>query len=300
MKKMHNNTSMKNSHLWVALILSLLLSSAVASRAQTSPVQTPPIIRPSDNDTTRAELANMDRFLDKHPEIAEQLRKDPSLIDNKGFVESHPALAQFLQEHPGVREEFKENPNAFMRAEDRYDRREDRGDNDTTRAELANMDRFFDKHPEIAEQLRKDPSLIDNKGFLENHPALAQFLQEHPGVSEEFKENPNAFMRAEDRYDRREDAGAPHDRDRDRRDLGGFGDFLRGHSAMADQLTKDPTLANNREYLESHPDLRDYLKDHPEVQQQLLKNPQGVMTSPGLVGTAPKVQPPAVKPDLKQ
>ena len=46
-------------------------------------------------------------------------------------------------------------------------------DHDTTRGQLASADRFFDTHPEIAEQLRKDPSLVNNKEFVKNHPDLA-------------------------------------------------------------------------------------------------------------------------------
>src|SRR5256886_11371091 len=88
------------------------------------PEQTVPPQREGDNDTTRRELAEMDRFMDGHPEVAEQLRKDPSLINNQDFLEKHPALQEFLQNHPGVREEFQENPNAFMRRENRYERRE--------------------------------------------------------------------------------------------------------------------------------------------------------------------------------
>ena len=246
-----------------------------------------------DGDTTRRELASMDRFMDGHPEIAEQLRKNPSLINNREFVENHPALQEYLQNHPEVREEFKENPNAFMRQENRYDRREDdrdrgRRDGDTTRRELASMDRFMDGHPEIAEQLRKDPSLVNNREFVENHPALQEYLQNHPAVREEFKENPNVFMRQENRYDRRED-NRDRDRDRDnlnrtadplgRGELTSFGQFLGGHSTVAEQLSKDPSLANNKEYLANHPELGEYLKAHPGMTRQLSENPQAVMSS---------------------
>jgi phage-related protein len=229
-----------------------------------------------DRDTTRGELANMDRFFDSHPEIEEQLRKDPSLINNKQFVENHPQLQEFLQTHPGVREELNENPNAFMRQEERFER------HDTTRAELANMDRFFDSHPEISEQLRKDPSLINNKQFVENHPQLQQFLQTHSGVREEFTEDPNAFMRQEARFDQREDAG--FDRDRDRGEMSSFSQFLGGHATLGQQLAKDPSLANNKEFLEGHPELRDFLKEHPGMKQELAKNPQAVMSAPELAG----------------
>jgi phage-related protein len=260
-----------------------------------------PTTIPRDRDITERDIADMDHFLDHHPEIAEQLRRDPSLIDNQKFVANHPELQEYLQMHPSVRKEFDENPNAFMHAENRYDRRqEERGhyDNGVTREELASMDHFLDKHPEIAEQLRKDPSLIDNRRFVADHPALQEYLQSHPRVSAEFHEYPNVFMHDEERYDRREDnqradtAGyyghdhdRDHDRDFDRREVSSFGEFLRGHSTTADALSGNPSLANNREFLETHPDLREYLQAHPGMQRQLSTNPQGVMTSPALAGT---------------
>jgi len=237
-----------------------------------------------DNDTTRWELANFDQFLDNHRELAEQLRRDPSLVNNEEFVKDHPALRTYLQDHPGVREEIRENPNRFMRQEARYDRREDNlgrdRDRDTTRRELANFDQFLDNHRDLAEQLRKDPSLVNNGEFVKNHPALQTYLQDHPGVREEIKENPNAFMRQEARYDRREDG---RDRDLDRgmahKQFASFGEFLGGHSKMAEQLSKDPYLVKNQEYMENHPELKEYLNAHPEVRQGLMENPQSFIKS---------------------
>jgi hypothetical protein len=221
-----------------------------------------------DDDATRRELANFDAFLDKHPEIAEQLRKNPTLADNKEFLQNHPALQQFLQEHSGVREQLAQDPRIFMRQEDRFDQR----DNDATRRELANFDGFLDKHPEIAEQLRKNPTLADNKEFLQNHPALQQFLQDHPGVREQLAQDPRIFMRQEDRFDRRTD-------DASRQRLASFDGFLDKHPEIAQQLSKDPSLAKNEEYLENHPELREYLKTHSDVQEELAENPQAFMNS---------------------
>ena len=157
------------------------------------------------NDTTRQELARFDQFLDDHPQIAEQVREDPSLVNNPEYEKNHPELQAYLENHPNIREEIKENPNAFMRKEDRYDHREgDRSDHDTTRGELARFDQFLDSHREIAEDLRKDPSLVNNAQYEKNHPALQAYLADHPQIREEIKENPNAFMRQESRYDRNE------------------------------------------------------------------------------------------------
>ena len=233
-----------------------------------------------DQGINRRELAETDQFLNQHPEIAEQLRKDPRLIDNKQFVDNHPALQQFLADHPGVRDQFREHPVAFMQDAERFDRREDRDRGlDITRTELANMDRFMDSHPEIAEQLRKDPSLVDNKQFVKNHPALQQFLADHVGVREEYKENPNAFMHDEERFDRREDSYSHGDRDAAGRGLSSFNEFMEGHRDIASELSKTPSLANNQEYLENHPALQDYLKAHPEVHEELSRNPQGFLES---------------------
>ena len=48
---------------------------------------------PQDRDSaTWRQLAGFDNFLDTHPEVAEQLRREPSLVNNEEFVENHPAL----------------------------------------------------------------------------------------------------------------------------------------------------------------------------------------------------------------
>jgi len=266
--------------------------------------------RDNNRDTIRREVAGMDQFLDAHPEISEQLRRDPSLIKKGEFVNQHPALEQFLQEHPGVRDQFSENPNAFMHREERFDQREN--GHDATHRELAGMDQFLDAHPEISEQLRRDPALIKKDAFVNQHPALQEFLQQHPGVRDQFSDNPNAFMHQEERFDQRENDQRENDhyRNGDNRapqgdryghqELTSFGEFLGGHSSVAQQLAKDPSLANNKEYVANHPELGEYLKTHPAMSQQLAQNPQGVMSSNWVqqgTSAAPKASSPKPKPN---
>ena len=152
-------------------------------------------------------------------------------------------------------------------------------DRDITRRELASFDRFLDSHHEIAEQVRKNPSLVDNQQFLKDHPALQAYVQQHPAVREELRENPNAFMTAENRYDRNEDANRQDtDRDRDitRRH---FSEFLGAHSNIAKDLSKDPSLVNKDSYMREHPELQEYLNAHPEVKQQLMADPKAFLKS---------------------
>jgi hypothetical protein len=237
-----------------------------------------------DGDITRRDVADMDHFLDEHPEIAQQLRKDPSLIDNRQWVANHPALQEYLQNHPQISATFRANPNLFMRDEERYDRQT--SDRNISRRDIVEMDRFLDAHPEIAEQLKKDPSLIDNRQWVANHPALQEYLKTHIDVSASFRAHPDQFMRDEDRYNENGDhfAGNRMNADDRNHEMTGFGHFLGDHSKIAADLSSDPTLATNRDYLSSHPELNDYLQAHPTVNQQLSADPQGVMSSTTVQG----------------
>jgi len=268
---------MKQSHFhlktWLTVsALTGFLCLGAPVNAQSASAQNTPALQ--GDDATRQELANFNQFLDSHPEVAGDIRKDPSLVNNDDFVNRHPALQTYLQDHPAVREQIKSDPNAFMRQETRYDRRQDDRDRDRdiNRQELAHFDEFLDTHRETAEQLRKDPSLVDNPEFVRNHPALQSYLREHPELSAQLKQDPNAFLHHEDRYDRRQD-----DRDINRQELARFDQFLDTHRETADQLRKDPSLADNPEFVRNHPALQTYLQDHPELREQLKSNPNAFM-----------------------
>jgi phage-related protein len=239
------------------------------------------------------ELFNMDQFLNGHPEIAEQIRKNPALIDNQQFIASHPALQQFLSEHAGVRAACERNPQEFLQDVVRFERTDE-----ITRRELMNMDQFLDNHPEIAERLDKDPSLVDNQQFVHNHPALQQFLQQHPGVSEAYERNPDEFMRDENHYDQ---WGNSHqNNDMNRGEVASFHEFLQGHDNIAAELSRNPSLATNDEYLQNHAELQSYLTANPEVKAQLSSDPQTFVksaqgvdttTTPGTMPDATKTMP---------
>ena len=64
---------------------------------------------------THGAVANADySFFDSHSKVARALEKDPTLIDNQQFVDSHPSLHKYLEAHPEIRHEFKEHPYKFM------------------------------------------------------------------------------------------------------------------------------------------------------------------------------------------
>ncbi|HLI34867.1 MAG TPA: hypothetical protein VKW70_07470 [Terriglobia bacterium] len=187
--------------MFLSLCLILLAAGGMAL-AQTAT----PAPAPQDNDINRRELRNFDEYLDNHPGVHHQLNQNPSLINDPQFLAQHPHLQNFLNNHPGVNEEIKENPQQFMNRENRFLR----NGGDVSRAEAARADRYFDRHPELAEQLRKNPKLVDNPQFMQNHPGFAKFLQNHPEIREDIKQHPYAFQKRERQYERHEGPEHPN------------------------------------------------------------------------------------------
>jgi hypothetical protein len=234
------------------------------------------------NGQDRRDVASFNRFLDEHREVAEQVRKDPSLLDNRTFVQNHPALQTYLQQNPGVREQLSQNPNGFIRQEDAYNRDPNMRDRDTggqaggqdrnnDHRDVASFNRFLDEHREVAEQVRKDPSLLDNRTFVQNHPALQTYLQQNPGVREQLSQNPNGFMRQEDAYNRDSNM---RDRDPSHDHMADFGGFLHNHSDIRNDLSRNPSVVKNQEYVQNHAELDAYLNTHSDVRTDLMANPQ--------------------------
>ena len=307
-----------------------------------------------DRDKSRDERASFNEFLNSHNEVAEQLRKDPSLANNDKFVKKHPALRDYLKDHPAVRNDLRNDAAGYMRQEDRSVR--DNGMNrDRNREELARFNRFLDDHREAGEQLRRNPSLVNDRQFMNSHPEVQAYVQQHPGVRDAVRDDPDALRNDYSRRDndanrtgadrdRRDndadrnrtdadrdrdansknanskDANSKNDADRDRRDndadraksndtdhdrdanrsnndadrdrrdndadrgrssnrqaRASFDQFLDNHRETAEQLRRDPSLANNQQFLKNHPELQSYLQSHPQVQRDLSNNPNAFM-----------------------
>jgi phage-related protein len=235
-------------------------------------------------DLNRGEVATMDQFLDRNQKIDQDLRRNPSLVNNPEYLESHPQLQTFLNEHPNVKEELTENPKYFMQRENRFDaqepgRRASNPNPDLTRGELATMDQFLDSHQDIDRTLQRNPWLARNSEYLKEHPDLAAFLNEHPGVKEEITENPKYFMQRESRFDAHETGRRANNPNPDltRGELATMDQFLDAHQDIDRTLQRNPWLARNAEYLKEHPDLAAFLDQHPGVKEEITENPKYFM-----------------------
>jgi hypothetical protein len=260
------------------------------------------INRDRDRDADHNNVARSDRDMNRNANQNTRRDSDDSVAGSRDANRSNsaPAASQnskTSQNQDVDRDRTDRDTSAGGNNElDRDDRdrsyrdRDDR-DFDRNRQERSRFDQFLDSHRETAEQLRKDPSLANNPQFLKNHPAFQAYLQDHPNVQAQLKNDPNTFMQQQDRFDRdRNQSVARYDRDSDGMVHGGrdrasfnhsasFGEFLGGHSNMAQQLSKDPSLVKSPAYMEDHPELRSYLDSHPEVKEELMQNPQGFIKS---------------------
>ena len=269
-------------------------------------------------DLTRREVASMDQFLDSHQDIERQLEVNPSLIKDQAFLQNHPALQAFLNDHSQIQAEFAENPQFFMlrtnrfenspadqRADNNTDRTNHRNPNpDLTRREVASMDQFLDSHQDIERQLENNPSLITNQAFLNNHPQLGAFLKNHSEIQEEFAENPQYFMLRTNRFegssaDQRADNRANNSSannpttntspeternsnpDLKRGEVASMDQFLDSHDQIERELRNNPSLINNVDYLNKHPELRAFLSSHQEVREEFTENPSLFMNREG-------------------
>jgi hypothetical protein len=61
--------------------------------------------------------------------------------------------------------------------------------------------------------------------------------------------------------------------------LASFGQFLGGHSDVARQVSKDPSLVKNDDFVKNHPELRDFLNAHPGMREEMKQNPQSFVKS---------------------
>lgn len=184
-------------------------STTPTSQSTTPPSQstTPPsqsgmspatgITSPASAPTT-PETNTMEHYLTNHPQVADELHNNPSLINNPQWLAQHPEVNNWMTNHPNVKADALSNPQSFVNHTERETLTKDR-------RQMNNTDEFLSKHPEMAKQLNANPNLIDDPKYLSQHPGLQNYLNEHPGIANEWKNHPQAFAdaaRADERYNK--------------------------------------------------------------------------------------------------
>jgi hypothetical protein len=250
-----------------------------------------------------AQLKALDDFLIAHPDTAKQLETTPSLVDDRGFVNSHPGLMTFLQQHPEVARDWRDHPDQVIGEVARLNGTPpsttaaggtgSKG-YDLDRAQVAAMASFLNAHPDTAKELEANPGLIDNQGFLNDHPELKAFLDAHPDLYRDWSAHPYIAINDLERFDA---TATARPGPLDRAQISALDGFLDSHPDVAKQLEADPSLIDNGEFLRDHPELTTFLQTHPDIAQDLRSNPEAVIKELAVATPAPSPTPtPKPKP----
>lgn len=176
-----------------AILILAALQAPAALAAQRYYNQEPP----------RRALAEFDQFLNHHPWIAHKLWQKPSRANSKDFQEDNPELKYWLENHPWARNQLRIDARGFMERERDFERNGGRyasyreygpWNSEATQAQMAQFSQFLDDNPGLARQLARNPSQVDDPGYVRHHKELREFLESHPAVRDALSRNPSAFF----------------------------------------------------------------------------------------------------------
>ena len=137
-----------------------------------------------------------------------------------------------------------------------------------TPEEVGRFNEYLTKHPQIAAELARNPGLADDAKFIANHPGFHQYLENHPGVREQLKANPGSFMAREGgKYAWQNAAGSKPGTHAN------YDEYMEHHPEIWQEVADNPSVAQNHEWLEKHPEFREYLAHHPKALQHFKEHP---------------------------
>jgi len=147
-----------------------------------------PLARVSEKD-----LRSLRDYLDSHDETARELYRNPDLINDRKYVRQHDALDDWLDEHPEAAREIRANPLIFLK-----DQRATSGRRvPTTRMterDLRSFETYLNSDWQTAQELYRNPDLVNDRRFVRNHPDLRDWLEDHPDAAATIQANPNQFL----------------------------------------------------------------------------------------------------------
>ena len=189
-------------------------NSANVNSSTTNPAPKPVSLRPvplspaarnvapaAINQVSPQDVARLQQFFEDHAQIAKELESNPSRVTDHKYLDKHKDLRNFFNEHVQLREAFVENPRYFTRREMAGANAAPIVNTQPTNRDLAEVDKFFRKHKDIAKQLQNNPVTGLDPGYLRHHKDLRRFFDEHAEIQVEFNHDPRYFMQRENEFE---------------------------------------------------------------------------------------------------
>lgn len=165
-------------------------------------------------------------------------------------------------------------PNVMAREGQSYEREESRSSTQLSTRDRRSFENFLDSHWETAQELYRDPELVDNKQFLRGHRDLRDWMEDHPDAAEAIRADPRVVIWRERASEDREPAERRSSTMRmSEQDLASFERYLDKDWGTAQDLYQNPDLINDRRFVRDHASLRSWLEDHPDAAEVVQANP---------------------------
>ncbi len=134
-----------------------------------------------------------DEFLDDNRAIARDLSRNPDLINDARYVRDHEALDDWLRDHREAAGIIAANPSAYLtRASQSSDY--DSSSGQPPASDLRSFEQYLDRDWQVADELYRDPQLVNDRQFLRDHPSLNDWLRTHPAAAREIQARPQDYL----------------------------------------------------------------------------------------------------------
>jgi|SRR5262245_12551863 len=155
---------------------------------------------------------------------------------------------------------------------DRYDYQSSRSESQMDQRDWRSFQNYLNSHDETAQQLYRNPELLNDRRFLRNHDALNDWLEAHPDAAQALQADPYRYLKRGQGYTSRSDRGDALAR-MNERDLRSFENYLDAHTETANSLYENPDLINDRQFVRRHDSLDNWMDNHPDAAEALRANP---------------------------
>ena len=151
----------------------------------------------ADTHFSEQDLRSLDAFLDAHWETADDLYRDPELINNDRFLRGHAELRDWLDNHPDAAQAIQADPRAAIwheRSAARYGDERRAAPTRLSERDLRSFEDYLDSHDETAQELYHNPDLINDRQFVREHKALREWMEDHQEAAAAIQADPNKFL----------------------------------------------------------------------------------------------------------